>query len=568
MHPVPRRTLRRAALIATVALATAACGGGTSNGAEREGSGESDSSATVPGAITTGDIIEHGRVAIDEGEPVSGGRITIAVSAETDGWEPNANRWADSGHIVASSMLEPLATFDADGELVMHLAESIEVDDSGTVWTITLRSDADGNALIKFHDDTLLDGAALAANLEHALYAPLTGLAQREYAPVIEQLDDLTVQVTLAKPWRNWRVTMTGPAGIMRAVAMIENPEGSSNPIGTGAYKFVEWVRESRLVVEAFEDYWGDGPYLDEITFRVLVDPTSRASSFTGGDVDIMFTSSPADLLRYREQSDVQLIEDLRAEETFVMLNQAVAPFDDPDARAAIIMATDQEQINEVIGEGVTVPAIGPFAPGDKWYDADTGWTGFDPAGARDALARYEERTGGPLTVALTGVAENDVVRLSQTLVNMWSDVGIEASIDTVEQATYILDVVTGQYEAAWFRNFAYTDPDFNYIFWHSSQSTPPPGISINFTHTEVPELDRLLDHVREEAETDEERKADYKEIVQLINEDQSYLWLFHTPAGLVARPNVRGLNPARERGGFGSFEPKPWIAGLWLAPS
>jgi ABC-type transport system substrate-binding protein len=150
----------------------------------------------------------------------------------------------------------------------------------------------------------------------------------------------------------------------------------------------------------------------------------------------------------------------------------------------------------------------------------------------------------------------------------MWGELGIDVQVNTVEQAVYILDVVSGAYQASWWRNFGYTDPDFDYIFWHSSQSTPPPGISINFTHTEDPTLDALLDEAREVAETPEERKVVYEKVVQQLNVDLSHIWLFHTPAALIAKPDVRGLNPVRERGGFGTFEPKPWVSGLWVAPT
>ncbi len=555
------RPVRTTALVALLALAAAACGGG-------DGDGGSTSPTTAAGATATGGIVENGRTPVDEGEPRTGGSMVIAVNAETDGWNPNGSRWADAGNLVGSSMLEPLLSFDADGVLVPHLAESVESDDTGTVWTITLRSDDDGEPFITFHDDTVLDSEALKINLEDAVDAQLTGLAQKEYAPTVEIVDDLTVRVTLTKPWRNWQVSLTGPAGIMRSPAMIASPDGGSNPVGTGPYEFERWIRDDALSVTAYEDYWGDGPYLDSMTFKVLVDPLARSDALASGDVDVIMTTSPDDIASFREDPEVQLIEDLRAEETFIMLNEAGPPFDDPLARRAVVLATDQAAINENIGAGITVPAEGPFAPGDRWYDGDTGWPEHDPAAAAEAVAAYEEATGGPLAFELTSVPDGDAVRLNQTLIDQWRQVGIEASLSTVEQTQYIVDTISGGYQAAWFRNYGYTDPDFDYIFWHSKQTTEPPAISINFTHMKDPVLDRLLDHVREEARTEEERKADYAEIVRTLNADLSHVWLFHTPAALVARLDVRGLNPARDRGGFGTFEPKPWIGGLWRAAS
>jgi peptide/nickel transport system substrate-binding protein len=548
-----RRTptmVRALALLTLIAVSASACGGS-----------DSSSSTSIPPAGE-----EVGREIVDEGTPQYGGRLVVAVSGETDGWHPTANNWATEGHFVGSAVFEGLAKFNDDGTVEPYLAESITANDDFTVWTVTVR---DG---IRFHDGQPLDAEAVKQNLEVATQEGLTSLTFEGTIEDdgIEVVDDRTVEIRLQKSRSTFDRIFAGVPGYMAAPSMLDSEDASRNPIGTGPFEFDSWVRDDSFVASRFDDYWqkaenGDQlPYLDEIEYRVIVDDEARISSLQSGDVDMILTNNADTVKDARDDGAVISVEDTFSEETFVMLNTGQAPFDNINARKALAYGTNVPPLIETVGGGITVPATSAWADGTVWGLEDAGYVEYDPDKAREALAAYTAETGEEtLSFEFAGVSQVQVINLQTLLVEQWRELGIEASIDTLEQTAYITNTATGNYQATWWRSYSFTDPDNNYVFWHSSFANGVGNLSINFMQASSPELDELLDRGRQVADF-EERRQIYAEVAVEINKLFSHVWLFQTPFALIARPEVRGLNPAREHG-FGNLQPKPWIGGLWL---
>jgi peptide/nickel transport system substrate-binding protein len=547
----PGRLALAAAVLGVTALVAAACGGG---------SDDADSSETVPPAGE-----EFGRELVEEDEPVYGGRLVVALPGETDGWHPTANNWATEGHFVGSAIFEGLATFNDDGTVEPYLAESITHNEDFTVWTVTVRKG------ITFHDGQALDAEAVKKNLESATGEGLTALT---FEGTIEEaginaIDERTVEIRLTRPRATFDRIFAGVPGYMAAPAMLDSEDASLRPIGTGPFEFTQWTRDSSFLASRYDDYWQtdeDGnqlPYLDEIEYRVIVDDDSRASSLESGDVDMILTTNADDVKDARESDDTISVEDTFSEETFIMLNTAQPPFDNINARKALAYGTDVQAAIDTIGGGITVPATSAWADGTPWEVDDPGWVEYDPDKAREALAAYEAETGGPLTFTFAGISQLSVINLQQLLVEQWRGLGIDAGIETLEQTAYITNTATGNYEASWFRSYSFTDPDNNYVFWHSDFANGVGELSINFTQATSDELDDLLDRGRE-SDDFEVRRQIYQDVARELNALFANIWLFQTPFALIARPEVHGLNPAREHG-FGNLQPKPWIGGLWL---
>ena len=99
--------------------------------------------------------------------------------------------------------------------------------------------------------------------------------------------------------------------------------------------------------------------------------------------------------------------------------------------------------------------------------------------------------------------------------------------------------LTNGDFEVAIISNFGYADPDFNYLFWHSSMIGPPGQISPNFSRTADPEIDAALEAGRQTLDIDE-RAQHYRTITQRLNEQVAYVWLHRTPNALVARVHDR----------------------------
>jgi ABC-type transport system substrate-binding protein len=526
-----------AALLA-LGLLAASCG--------NDDDGESQAVGTEGGGLATN--------LVDGGEPTPGGQLVIGIEAETDGWDPAANQIANAGYLVASAVYDPLMTATADG-VEPFLAESMEHNEDYTEWTINLREG------VTFHDGTEMDATDVAAGFE-ASREGLTSQYGWLSAESVEVVDPLTVQVNMKEPWAAFEWSMAGQSGFVRPSETIGDPDFANHPVGTGPFQFDAWEPNGTLNVVRNEDYWRPGlPYLDSIEYVVMTDPGTRSNALEAGDVDMIQTTSDEDILRFRTTEFTQ-VEDPDSEETMVMLNAAAPPFDNQIAREAVAYATDQQQIIDTVGSGIAIPASGPFSE-DEAYFSDENYHAYDPERARELVQQYEQETGEPLSFDFTGQPDIETVALQQLLVSMWGDVGIEAEINTVEQQQLVLDIAQGGYQATWFRNFAYAQPDYLYLFWSSNLERPIGEISLNFTHYQDPELDDLLVEARSTQDQDV-RVPLYQEAVGILNAGGPYIWLYHTPWALVARPGVHGLETPLDIG-FARLDAKPWVGELWI---
>jgi len=511
------------------ALTVAACGGE----GDDDDNGSSDTSANEQ-------LIEPA------GEVTPGGSLIFAVEAETDGWDPTINRWAVSGHQIGQAIFDQLATFNEDGEAVPYLAESFDHNDDYTEWTITLR---DG---ITFHDGTDLTAAAVKENLERHMASPLTAPAVRPIESV-DQVDELTAQVNLSSSWAAFPVVLASQIGYVVAPSeFAAGEDGRRNPVGTGPFRFAEWVPDNHLTVEKNEDYWrqdSEGrqlPYLNEVEFQPITESQQRVSSLQAGDISMFHTTDPDSILAVRELADsdeAQIKEDgAVGEESFIMLNNQSPPLDNPDVRRALALATDRESYAQVIDKGIRPVAQSPFIDGSPWYsqEAADAYPDFDQEAAK-ALVEEIEAENGPIKITLGLTPSNTNREATQFLGELWKAAGIEVTFKETEQAQFISDALTGDYQANLWRQFGATDPDGEYVWWDIKNANPDAGLALNFARIEDQALTDAMDEGRA-GSTFDERKAAYDEAQMRLNEVIPYVWLDHTLWAIAADTSVRNI--------------------------
>jgi peptide/nickel transport system substrate-binding protein len=572
-HSLARRAA--AGLIALV-LVAAACGSGDDDGGE--------ATATTPEA--TPDVL------VAEGDPVEGGKLVMAVTAETNGWNPATAQWADAGSFVGSSFLEPLFVYNSDADLVPWLAkEMVPNNDQSTSWTLRIRPD------ITFHDGTPVDAQAVAASLNLYYRVGLAKIAFDDLVSNVTVHDDLTLTIDLTLEWAAFPHTMAGGSGYVMAQAMIDEGEaggyGADKPIGTGPFEFDSWTPDSSVKVSRFDDYWGgpcalpepeesvkalcaeigvplgqpNGPFLDAMEFRPIVDHQQRANALASGDVDLIMSTRAVDVRNYKDSS--QVVTDFHSEKTFTMLNVSQPPFDNIHARKALAYATNRQAIVDQVSAGEPIASdTSPFSESSKWGGLapdETGYPAYDPAAATAEIEQYKADTGQTaLTFGITGLATTEDLAVMQTLQEMWRAVGIEASIETIEQTSYIIQLTQGDFQAAYFRNYGYPDPDSQYVFWSEGTAVPP--IIINFSQYTSKDHEDALQLGRFAPQFDV-RKAAYANVSRERNEQVIDVWLFNTPYSLIGDPDIGGLNSFRVLR-FGNFQPKPYIGALWIERS
>jgi peptide/nickel transport system substrate-binding protein len=501
--------------------------------------------------------------------PVKGGKLIVAVAAESNGWNPSVNQWADAGSLEGPSMIEPMVVVDGNGEALPWLLDKWEpvAGSDFKQWDLTLHPD------IKFHNGKPLDSKALKQSIDFIYQNGLTKIALESKYDKVEITGDLSVRVFLKVKWAQYPAAMNNIYAMAPEMLNRED-KGVVAPIGTGPFVFDEWKQGDFLRANRNPNYWRKDsrgnqlPYLDSIEFRPIIDDSSRAKALKSGDIEMAQTtqaSMASDL-----ESDFHVLRDYTSERTFIMLNTLEGeqnkgnPFTNIHARKAMQYATDREAIAADIDPRVITTTQG-YREGSKWHvEGDTGYPDYDVEKAKQEVELFKKDTGkSELSFELTGLSNPDDNRIMQQLQAQWKQAGITANLAPVDQTKYISLIALGLYQAGWFRWYGYPNPDNNYVYNSKETNNPIGGISINFTHYSSETMETNLHTTRENLDFDVRKKSN-DAVVKETNEAAINIWLYDTPYALIATKRVRGLNRFIQFP-FGNFTPKPWWGEVWL---
>jgi peptide/nickel transport system substrate-binding protein len=529
---------RRAGVVLALALLLAACGGG---GDDAGGGG------TGGGATGTG----------DEGTPTPGGKVVYGLEAETtDGFCLPEAQLAISGIMVARTLYDTLTRPNAEGEFEPWLAESVEHNADYSQWTIGIR---DG---VKFHDGTDLTAEVVKNNIDayrgqYPPRAPQLFLVTLGDIDTVEVTDPSTVTVTLKRPWVDFDgyLYSSGRFGILAQSQLDDAESCADKPIGTGPFKFVDWVPNQSLTAEKNPDYWATDaegnqlPYLDEIEFRPIVEVAQRVNALQSGEITAMHTSDPETIDSLRDPIEAGTYNGVESsdfgEVAYAMLNVSKPPFDNLKARQAVAHAFDFEEWNAIIGHGILTRATGPFAPGNIGNLDDTGIPDFDLDEAKRLVEEYETETGRPLSFSYTTTNAQTTIEQGQLLKEQAEAAGMSVEIVTVDQSTQIDLALQGNFEAIGWRNHPGGDPDDQYVWWYT-------GYPTNFGRIADPEIDDLLDRGRTTADP-AERQEIYEDLSRRFGEQLYNLWTYYQPWTVATAPDVHGIL------GEGPSDPEPF---------
>lgn len=525
--------VRHFAALTLVALIAAACGGNTPSDATTASTTGSTSGSVETTETTEAPVLTNAPTTTNpEVNPEQGGSLIVGMEADSTGYNPVTDPWAQGGHNVARTIFDTLATYDASGKVVPYLAESITPNADATVWTITARSG------VTFHDGTPFDAAAMKANFDAQKASPQFG-SQLALLSTTTVKDDLTLELTMSQPWSTFPNVLVGDIGsqigYMAAPSMLAKPDGGRSPIGTGPFVFEEWVPDDHLTVTRNDAYWQRPAYLDEVTFRPIPDSTARKAAFDAGDVDLYWTGSSSEITEYQAAPDDWTTTiGAPGEPDMVMFNTKKAPLDDVRVRRALVMGADMDRLFEFL-DATTVKqkTYGPYAESSFWY-TESDYPRFDPEGAKQLIDEYVAETGNAVEFDFAGNQIPFVTSVQELYQSMWADIGVKANIVSKAQSENINDVIAGNFQVVMWGGVGGGDPDADYNDFHSNTGQ-------NFSGFNTPEMDAALDQGRALADPDA-RKEQYAIVQKVLGENVPYLWAGTNQYGVITPPNVMGV--------------------------
>ncbi|MBN2071796.1 MAG: peptide ABC transporter substrate-binding protein [Candidatus Krumholzibacteriota bacterium] len=330
-------------------------------------------------------------------------------------------------------------------------------------------------------------------------------------------------------------------------------------PVGSGPFIFDEWVAGSHITVRANRDWYGDGPFLDEITIVFIPDGNSLLLQLQTGEI-MGIDNAPNMLLRaVKETAGIEVYRNVALFNEHLDLNLDSPVLSDRKVRSAIAMAVDRRLLSEKIYEGIWVPAYGDDHPSSLYY-TDAGRERFacDPEKAADLLREagwidrdgdgIREKDGRPLKMSISTTAGRvNRERTEVVLQEQLGKIGIKLEIvnyhPTVLFGSYdeggILN--TGKFDMALYAFLTPPDPSTKEGSY-SEAFIPPAGQ--NYSRIRNSRLTRLLSGGSRTVRF-EQRKKIYDEVNMILLEEVpviALLWVTQLdamPAGLVNyRPN------------------------------
>ena len=360
--------------------------------------------------------------------------ITVAIQLEPPNLDPTGGAAQAIDSVLYSNVFEGLTRFEGDGAVVPGLAKSWDISDDGTVYTFNL------NSGVSFHDGTDMDAEDVKFSLDRARAEDSTNAQKRLFSGItdVTVVDPMTVKVTLDQPNGSFLFNMAWGDAVIVASESIENI--ASNPIGTGAFTFSDWVQGDRLELTRNENYWGNPAALESATFRFISDPTAAFAAVMAEDVDVFVGfPAPENLPQFEADSRFQVLVGNTEGETILSTNNKMPPFDNLLVRKAVAHAIDRQAIIDGAMFGYGTPIGTHFAPHNPDYVDLLGNSPYDPAKAKQFLAEAGFPDGFKTTLKLP--PPSYARRGGEIIASQLRKVGIEAEISNLEWSQWLEEV-------------------------------------------------------------------------------------------------------------------------------
>jgi len=339
--------------------------------------------------------------------------------------------------VTYQNIYQGLTRIDSRGETQPGLAKSWDISPDGLTYTFHLQTG------VKFHDGTPMTADDVKFSLDRARAPDSTTAQPQLFAAIqsVDVIDPATVKVTLKHPDGDFLYNMGWGDAVI--VSPKSAKTDATKPIGTGPFKFVDWVKGDHIDLVKNPDYWGTPAKLDKVTFKFIADPTAATSALLAGDIDA-FPEFPApeSLAQIKADPRFTVLVGSTEGETVMAMNLGHKPLDNILVRKAIAHAIDRKAIIDGAQYGYGTPIGTFFPPSNPAYVDLTSLSNYEPDKSKELL-----KQAGVSNLTLTlklpppAYARNSGQIIQQELAN----VGINVKIVNVEWAQWLQDVFTNK---------------------------------------------------------------------------------------------------------------------------
>lgn len=449
--------------------------------------------------------------------------VTFAQSVEPQGLDPTVSSPVAAGQVTWQNVFEGLVAIDRDGRIVPQLATEWTVSDDGLTYGFTLREG------VKFQNGTPFDSAVAKFAIDRILSEDSTNGQKANYTAIaeVQAPDPQTLVLKLSGRNADLLYWLGYPAAVMVEPSSADT--NGTSPVGTGPFKVDEWRKGDRVIMSAWDGYWGDAPEVSSVTARFIGDAQAQAAALQSGQVDIVGDLSAPELFaQFTDDPGFTAVAGAGEMEVVAGMNNARPPFDDLRVRQALMMAIDRPSLVEAVSAGEGTPIGTHFSPANPLYQDLTDLFPYDPEKARALLAEAGHGDGFSFDFKVPN--RDYAQRSAQIMQAFFAQIGVTANIQTSD------------FPAAWIQDvFKDTNYDMT-IIGHAE----PLDIGIYardpyYFNYDNPAFRDQMDAIAS-ATTDAERQEGYRAAQDMLARDLPALFLFSYPKLGVWKAGLEGV--------------------------
>ncbi len=375
--------------------------------------------------------------------------LIIAITGDAESMDPILAAISTTSS-VQTHVLEPLVEYDPDGKIVPGLASSWKAV-SPTVWEFKLRPN------VRFHNGEPFDGQAVKFTIERAATHPKSlSKGYVELIKAIRVVDPLTVQIITSVPAPDQIDNLTAIPILAPKYAKEVGDDGiGRRAVGTGPYKFVEWVRDDHVSLVRNEEYWGPKPPAVRVTIRPIPEGATRVAALLAGEVDVVEGIPIPDIPRVAKNKGLRVLSKQGPRLIFIAMDSfrdrggkhpegtpgipagQPNPFKDRRVRQAVYAAINSKEIVEKVMEGHAFPADQILPSFLLGFNPAVRRPTYDPSRAKRLLAEAGYPNGFDVVLDVPTDRYVNDKEVGLAVVGMLQRVGIRATLNGMPRAIF-----------------------------------------------------------------------------------------------------------------------------------
>lgn len=364
--------------------------------------------------------------------------LRLGLVLEPPHLDPTAGAAAAIDEVVYANVFEGLTRIDQNGAVLPSLATDWTISEDGKRYEFTLKEG------VSFHDGTGFDAEDVKFSLDRARAEDSVNAQKGIFAPItnVEVLAPNKIAIEIANPQGDFLFNLgRGDAVIVAPESAADN---QNNPVGTGPFKFVDWQKGSKVILDQNPDYVGDPVYLERAIFSFISDPNAAQNAMLAGELD-GFANFPAPetLAIFEADPRFSVVVGSTEGETILATNNKAEPFNNLKVRQAIAHVIDRQAIIDGAMFGYGTPIGTHFAPHHPYYVDLLDTYPHDVAKAKELLAEAGYANGFQATLKLP--PPTYARRGGQILAAQLREIGIELELINVEWAQWLEDVFSNK---------------------------------------------------------------------------------------------------------------------------